>query len=324
MKPTSIIFLVVSLVIILVGWLVCSAAESSAKSEGVQIFDSTVDSDKNSVNTVTFGTEDIYHKIDIVADDADVYIYGGYTDPYMELVNFRDGSYRMTTANRIINIDTTIDLMSVVKFWESGFSFRGLRNYMHRSDSAAAAQRRINVYLPSDGDINVINVTLDSGSVYVSNFDTQIDISLNLRKGNAVFTSFKTTSQISAEIGSGDIYLRNVESEIMRAVMYDGDITAESFKFRDVNIVGSTTSVSLTLTPDMGDFTANLSARHGSIKLFGESRGHEFRQESQAAAGALITVTSGDIIIERGEAIPNPGGGETGDGTDTVKTEGNE
>lgn len=324
MKPTSIIFLVVSLVIILVGWIICGAAESSAEADGVQIFDSTITSDKNTVNTVTFGSEDIYNKIEIVADDADVYIYGGYSEPYMELVNFKDGSYRMTMTNRIINVDTTIDLMSVIKFWESGFSFRGLRNYLHRSDSAAEASRRINLYLPSDGDVNVINVTLDSGSVYVSNFETQIDVNLTLGKGNAVFTSFITDSQISAEINSGDIYLRDVESGIFRAVMYDGDITAQNFKFRDVNIVGSTTSVSLLLMADMGDFTMNLSARHGNINLFGESRGHELRQESNTSASALVTVTSGDIIIERGEAVhkPTTGTDETSGETDTTEPEG--
>lgn len=300
MKPTSIIFLLISLVIILSGWLVCRNAEAKAEEEEIQLFDSAINADDDSVNTFVFEAGEIYNKIEIVVDDADIFLYGGYPESKMELINFSDGSYRMTTANRNITVDTTIDIMSIIKFWESGFSFRGLRNYLHRTDVSEEASKRIVLYLPSDSDVNIINITLGKGNVYASNFDTSIDVNLNIKEGNAVLSSFRTTSSLVAEIDSGDIYMKDVKTGIFEAtIKTEGNITAENYDFGSVNIIGKTTSVSLGLVYDAGDFTMNLSARHGIVDLFGESRGHEYRDEAAAGGTAMITVSSGNIIIKR-------------------------
>ncbi len=300
MKPTSIIFLVVSLFVILTGWLVCRDAEDRAAKEDVQLFDSAINAEKEYVNTFEFAQGEIYNKIELVVGDADVYIYGGYSEAKMEIINFSDGSYRMTTANRNINVDTTIDLMAIVKFWESGFSFRGLRNYFRNSDVDKAAVKRVVLYLPSDSDVNIINVTVGTGNVYVSNLDTKIDVNLKINRGNATLTSFYTSSSLIADIDTGDIYMRDVATNIFEAsIRSEGNITAEGFQFGSVNIVGKSTGVSLGILPEAPDFTMNLSARHGGITLFGESRGHEYRNEATSHSSAMITVSTGDIIISR-------------------------
>lgn len=321
MKPTSIIFLLISLVVILVGWIICNSAEATAAADGIQIFDSAVGADKNAVSKINFDPEEIYNKIDLVADDADVYISGGYSEPYMELVNFRDGSYRHTTANRNITVDTTIDLSSIIRFWESGFSFRGLRNYLHRTDTNGQATKRINVYLPTDGDVNIINVKLGSGSVYISNFDTSVDINVNIGEGDVTVSTFATTSTFVAEIDSGSIYLRDVKVGKLEAMLPEGDITAEGFEFGDINISGSNTNVSLDIVPDTPDFSMNLSTRRGNVTLFGERRGGSYSHEAAGSSlRAMITISSGDILINYGaERKPMfSGGEETGAATDTA------
>ena len=298
----------------------CNSAEATATAEGIQIFDSVISADKNAISRVSFDPEEIYNKIELVADDADVYINGGYSEPYMELINFRDGSYRSTTANRTITVDTTIDLSSIIRFWESGFSFRGLRNYLHRSETSEGAPKRINVYLPTDGDINIINITLDSGNVYVSNFNTSIDINVKIGEGDATFSTFSTTSSVTAEIETGNLYFRDVRTGKLEALLSEGDITAENFAFNDINISGSKTNVSMKIVPDTPDFGMNLSARHGSIILFGESCGKNYAHDIPGAAiHALITVSSGDILIDYG----NPIAGGTGTGTDPTPETGN-
>ncbi len=315
MKPTSIIFLLISLVIILVGWIICNSAESTAAADGIPIFDSAIDADKNAISKLNFDPEEIYNKIDLVADDADVYISGGYSEPYMELVNFRDGSYRHTTANRNITVDTTIDLSSIIRFWESGFSFRGLRNYLHRTDTNGQASKRINVYLPTDGDVNIINVTLGSGSVYISNFDTSIDINVKIGEGDLTVSTFSTTSSIVSEIDHGGIYLRDVKVGKLEALLPEGNMTAEGFEFGDINISGNSANISLDIVPGTPDFSMNLSARHGAVTLFGERRGSSYAHEVPGAAvRAMITVSSGDILINYGaERRPVSSGGDAAD-----------
>lgn len=317
MKPTSWIFILISLIIILVGWIVCNSAESAAAAEGIPIFDSAVDVNKNLVSKLNFAPDEIYNKIDFVVDSADIYINGGYAEPYIELINFQDGSYRNTMGNRSITVDTTIDLSSIIRFWESGFSFRGLRNYLHRTDSGGAAAKRINVYLPSDGDINIINITLESGNVYVSNFDTSIDVNVKIGEGDATFTSFSTTSSVDAEISSGNLYFRDAAVGELEVLMPKGDITAESLEFDDINISGNETNVSLKIVPEMADFNMNLSARHGEITLFGERCGKEYAHEAGLTKRAMITVSSGSIVIEHG-ASRAPEAPDTGSGTGTA------
>ncbi len=321
MKPTSIIFIFISLAIILSGWLVCNAAEGRAADENIHIFDSVTNESQDAVNTINLGADSVYNKIDLVADSADVYIYGGYSEPYIELINFRTGSYRMTTANRNITVDTTIDLISVVKFWESGFSFRGLRNYFHKDSGEADRAKRINLYIPSDSDINVINVTLGEGNVNFSNFDTSVDVTLKLGAGSAAFTSFKTTSTVSADLQAGNLYFRDAAVGTLEAQMIAGDVTADGFEFGNINIIGSKSNVSMAVRPTCTDFEMSLSARYGGITVLGENRGTEYTAPSQSGKRAIITVSSGSIIITEGEpAAPADTSGTNTSGADTTGT----
>ena len=302
MKPTSIIFILISLIIILVGWLICRSAETTAAIDGVELFASTLDENEDLKNEVTFSADEVYNKFELVVSEADIYIFGGYPTPYMELYNFDDGSYRMTTANRSVTVDTTIDIMSIIKFWESGFSFRGFRDFFHRGGQSIEAAKRINLYLPSDSDVNVVKVTLGKGNIYVSNFDTSIDITLDIGTGNALFTQFRTLSQISVDINDGNLYMHDVSVGTLDALLSHGDITGETFSFDNVNISGSETNVSLSLQHDVRDFNMNLSARHGSIILFDDDIGSNYTHEAPGDSRVFVTVTSGNILINREQA----------------------
>ena len=301
MKPTSIIFLLVALIIILTGWLVCRQAENKAEAEGIAIFEQTLDSDKNSVYSFQFGKDEVYNKLELIIDKADVYIYGGYTDPYMELVNFDEGSYTMTTANRNISVDTSLDLMSVIKFWESGFSFKGFRNYFRAGTDETVISKRVNVYLPTDGDLNVINIKLDSGSVTVANLDTSVDLTLTLGSGNAVLTSVATKSHLKCDIKTGGLYLSDVSADTLTSTISEGDVTAENFNFKNINIVGTTTNVYIKAVQSTAFYDLYLSARRGNVKIDGEDKGVQYNMDSSNTGDStvLITVASGNIIMEQ-------------------------
>lgn len=313
MKPTSIIFILISLIIILVGWLVCRSAETTAAADGVELFSSVADENEDMKSEFDFDTDEVYNKFELVVSEADVYIYGGYPIPHMELYNFDEGAYRMTTANRSVTVDTTLDVMSILKFWESGFSFHGFRDYFHNGGKTTESAKRINLYLPTDSEVNVVNVKVDKGNVYVSNFDTKLDVSLDIGTGNALIAEFRTTSQVSVEIDEGSLYMKDVSVGMFDAILTDGDITADTFTFGSVNVSGSETNVSLALTPEMPDFNMNLSARHGDITLYDEAVGNNYTHEINGDSRALITVTSGNIIISKiadEPSIPSDGGAE--------------
>lgn len=327
MKPTSIIFIAIALIIIFVGGRICAGAEARAEKEGIDIFGQTLDDENNSVYKFTFGADNVYNKIELVLDEADVYIYGGFSEPYMELYNFDDGSYAMTTTNRNITVNTSFDIMSIVKFWESGFSFDGLRGYLKETEKTETVMpKRVDIYLPTDGDVNVINVTLDNGSLHVSNLDTAIDFSVNLGEGDAVFTSVNTSSYIKSDIKKGYLYLNGVTAGTMTATMTEGDVNAENFNFKNISITGVKTNVSVTTSNTLDFFDTYLSARQGKITLNGEDRGTEYDSKYSSAndATVIITVTDGNIIMAQAEANPEPApdsGSDTSGATDGTNTQ---
>ena len=324
MKPTSIIFLLISLIVILVGWLTFRSAETRAEADGVQIFASAVDNENNTVKSVAFGADEVFNKFELVVDEADIIILGGSPTPALELVNFEEGSYRMTTSNRSVTVDTTIDLMSIVRFWESGFKFRGLRDYFHGGNEKA--EKQIRLYLPSDSEVNVIKVTLGKGNVSVANFDTQIDVEVNIKEGSAVFATFETTSMVTAELGDGSLYMTDASVGKLSAVISDGNVNVNRFKFGELDISGDSMNVSIGLLPDMDGFSAHLAARRGDIMVFGESKGSEYSYEADTGKRAIITAPSGDIVIYESEPLPeseDTGGVDTdeGGGADTNENE---
>lgn len=323
MKPTSIIFIVISLLIILAGHMICKNAEERAIEEGIEIFGQTLDENNNSVYTFVFGEEEIYNKLELNLDEAEVFIYGGYAEPYIELYNFDEGSYTMTTTNRNISVNTSIDIMSMVMFWESGFKFDGLRNYIERgTEEEVVMEKKVNIYLPTDGDLNVINVTLNKGNVHVSNLNTSIDLSMTVGSGDVVFTGVETESYIKTEIKKGDFYLSDVVTGSLTAVMDEGDINARNFNFNNVSVTGTKANVFINTAQSPDFFDMHLSARRGIIRINDEELGDRYNYESSAQGDStvIITVTEGNIILTQDNLSFEDNGAASDSGTDTDPT----
>ncbi len=325
MKPTSIIFILVAIAIIFCGNNICKRAEERAAEEGIEIFNQTLDDENNAVSTVILGQEEIYNKLELVIDEADIYIYGGTVEPYMELYNFDEGSYTLTTSNRSISVNTSIDIMSVIMFWESGFSFNGMRNYINRTDvEEVIVPKKVNIYLPTDSEINVINVDIDKGNVYISNLDTSVDISVSVGEGNTVFTSVSTDSYIKSEITKGSLYLSDVTVGTLTSEIAEGDINADRFEFNNISVTGAKTNVSIKTSQALDFFDLYLSARNGNISINETSYGAQYNYESpsEIEASVMITVTEGNVMIEQVAATVDPDIGtpdsDTGEPQDTT------
>ena len=96
MKPTSIIFLIVSVALALAGLVTMRIAEGIGVREGIQVVADTTD-EGDSVFTYDF-SEDSIGKISVSVGTADINIIGGADKPYIELVNFADGLYEFSGA----------------------------------------------------------------------------------------------------------------------------------------------------------------------------------------------------------------------------------
>ena len=76
MKPTSVIFIIVSVLIICLGVLLCITANSMAADMGIPIFAQTGDAENNYTTTEVFESEEL-KKIILNFSDVKINIYGG-------------------------------------------------------------------------------------------------------------------------------------------------------------------------------------------------------------------------------------------------------
>ena len=85
MKPVSVVFLIISVILIILGILTCSFAMMQARVQGVQLYD-TKNSDGEIENIFDFSSEEI-GKIEINVADADVKIICGADNNKIEIRN---------------------------------------------------------------------------------------------------------------------------------------------------------------------------------------------------------------------------------------------
>ena len=162
MKPTSIISLIVAVLLVIIGLVTCFIAQNMAQANGEQLF-----ADKADGNSTI--TEDIdlanLERISVVFSSGKVNIYGNCdtlgSDHYsetskIELVNFRENYYTLNRSSNMLSFDETGDITSMLKFWENGFSFKGMRyilnreqieEFLKRDEDADQKVKQINIYL---------------------------------------------------------------------------------------------------------------------------------------------------------------------------------
>ena len=123
MRPTSIVALVVSVLLIIAGLSTCIIAQNMANANGEFLFSET--REDGLVNTVDL-TESEVSKIELIVSDAEINIMRG-DKACIEFVNFRENYYNLSAANRVLSFSEIPDITSMLKFWENGVSFKGIR-----------------------------------------------------------------------------------------------------------------------------------------------------------------------------------------------------
>ncbi len=162
MKPTSIISLIIAVLLTIVGLVTCFIAQNMAKASGEQLFADR--SDGNATITESFDSKNL-ERISIVFSSGRVSIYGNcddrnsdhYSDSCkLEIINFGENDYVFKNTNSKAEFNETLAL-DRFKFWENGFSFKGMRYILNLEQIKALfskdkeeteeREKQINVYL---------------------------------------------------------------------------------------------------------------------------------------------------------------------------------
>ncbi|MBE6657444.1 MAG: DUF4097 domain-containing protein [Ruminococcaceae bacterium] len=244
MKPSSIIFLIISVLVVAAGCVLCNIGSEMASEQGISLFETDVAMiDGDVIRSDTFDASQI-NKIKMNLDEVRVVIAASDTEEsYLEMRNFQVGSYDYSIQNKMLLIDNETSLFSLMRIAEGNFSFQGLRHYLTYK-AGANTEKELYIYLASDASLNAFDITVKRGTVSVENLSFAADYNISLTAGDITLKKISTKSMINLSTnkgvvtvddlscragtvvvgdGAADLFLRNIPTEMHVSVM-EGDI----------------------------------------------------------------------------------------------------
>jgi len=267
-KPTSIVFLVVAVLLIIGGMITCSVAKNIAETDGYSLFHETEDG--TSYRQYEFDGKPVT-KIDLAVEDAEICIYGDSETSYIELFNFREGLYTFSTSGTIIALDQIPDIESLMDF-SGGFSFGGIRQFFH-GKTDTDAKRRVNVYLSAlTDDLKVIAIDAQNCTVSLDSLSTQCDISVNGNSLSITAKDMHTTSALNVTAESAAVTLDNATVNAFTLEAKTGDIRANAFSFKSFDCTLEEGSAAISTLLPLQRYEVNVSAGTGAVRFDGMDR----------------------------------------------------
>ena len=264
MKPVSWIFLIVSVILIVVGVLMCSIATLQAKKQDVSLFDTeTVDGEPGKVYDFS---EDTINKLQVEVNDCDVNIICGAEESKAIMKNFSSAGYVCEVENRTLVIEDTVNLFDVKNIIETGnIRFKGFRYYL-RDRKVITGRKSLDVYISDKFDIKIIDITVKSGDVKITGYENNTDYTVKITKGNLVATDIVTASEVTATIGNGTATLDNITAKTVNVSLDEGNINAV-LAANEITADTKKGSVNIESKINLSEYSFFLEAPDGNIML---------------------------------------------------------
>lgn len=241
MKPTSVIFIIVSVILCCVGLLLCVTASNLATEQGTAIFSQNGDGDNNYITTREFETEDL-KKIIIKVTDVNVNVYGNSDRNAVELINFADGTYSCELPSKsMMQIIDNSGISSIIDLDNLKINFNGFRDYLNYFKYRDRV-REVNLYLKED--VSVLNLsitTTGNGDVMLKDLELNkspddgkcyCDYNVTVDNGNVRLDGIVTASSVNV-VSKGDstIEFNNTECNGMTVEASKGYLTVKNTVF---------------------------------------------------------------------------------------------
>lgn len=265
MKPVSIVFIIISVFLIIVGFITCSVGMVQAKAQGIQLYD-TKNEDDEIVYTYDFSSDDI-GKIEINAGDADVKIVCGADSNKIEIKNFSSTKYVCQVENKALVMEAGMNILSLTDLAQGEIRFKGFRYYVNDFFSGKTLGRKsVTVYVTDTFDIKVFDVDVINGDVEIVNSACDADYNVTVESGNIKLSNIETSSVVSLKINKGgDIDLDGVIAKTVSAYAsegkFDGEVSANEV------FVEAGKDVALAVGYNLEEYNYDIEAPLGKISL---------------------------------------------------------
>ena len=194
MKPGSIIFLIVSVLIIIAGLVLCAIGVNVAQEQGVALFSTDVSVVDGDVIRSDILDDSIINKVKMNLDDVNIHIARSESgEAYLELHNFRVGSYDYSVQNKMLLIDNETSIFSIMRIAEGNFSFNGLRHYLTYKNGTNT-QKELYLYLTDAASVNTFDISCTRGNISIDDLSIAADYNISLQAGDITLSSVTTKS----------------------------------------------------------------------------------------------------------------------------------
>lgn len=300
MRATSVIFLIVAVVLVLVGIVTCTVGATLAEEQGIELFDTVADADNNLVYTYNYAGEGI-KKIAVNIGDADVNVYGGSDADYIELINFPQGVYDLSATNLTLSLVDNSSLLKIFSLGQNGFNFHGFRHFFHSLDISDKT-RTVNIYLTENSAVTLLDIALKTGNLTVQNIDRPFDLYGKLEAGDVVLENISTTSDVKLTLGTGSVKTEDVLCRALKLEAASAEVDLDTF-CAEQSMEVKLTEGSVTFFPsrrELNGYRVKLSAPAGRVSYFGESVGSSYAVDSteDETRTFLFETEKGNITVE--------------------------
>jgi len=300
-KPVSIIFLVIAVLIAAAGFVTCLVAQNIAEADNIEIFTQSVDENNNTVFRYDF-TQDDVNKIEALIGDANIHVYGNAETSYIELFNFNEGMYTFNVSGKIISIAETINLGSMLKFWDNGFNFKGLRHFfMFGKDPVG--EKTVNIYLAAEHNVKIIKLQNEEGDIRMADISRQLDYDISCEKGTVTLENVKTTSTVTIAGEKCDVLMTGCLTRTVNVALESGDFTADSIILNDLVMKVETGDVSIGIARQLDYYGYDIKTESGNVRIDNGAAVKTYTlqpEDQERKLGDIkIEVEAGDISVYR-------------------------
>lgn len=292
MKPTSVIFIIVSVILACTGLLLCMSAENLAVEQGVALFNQQGDSENN--YTESFDIDEEYlKKIVISLNDVSVNVYGGAEKSHIDLINFNNGSYDLTSSKSQLNLSDISGISGLINLDTFKINFDGFRNYLNYW-KYRNKDRTVNLYLSDAAAVISVEIQTQTGDIMLSDLAIDCDYELTANEGSVTVNNVSTISTITVDSSKETVAkLKGVSArELIFTAASDGYVEIEESSFThkiDVSIKNGDFKYVRT-EPDFSGFNVSLNAS-GIIDVYGKSYSGSFSEQNVEISLRPITPT---------------------------------
>ena len=324
MKPTSIIFIIIAVMMASVGLLLCFTASNMANDQGVALFTQTGDADSNYTSVHEFDGAAV-KKLVLNMSDTTVNIIGGADSNRVEMVNFPDGTYDLSIGKSTLQLSDASGIGSFIDIDNFKINFNGFRDYLHYF-KYRDKKSSVNVYFTDDASAIILSVT-SGGDVNLQDLRLDCDYKVIVSKGDVNVSNVKTDSSI--DIDSTDDSSVNISASSFNEIIVNGvtaytEIKNTTFtRSMYINIKSGSVSYDR-LEPDFTGFNLLLRADSGVIKYNSERIINGKYEEKNYIDISADTGEEEETETDTGD---DSGGGDTaqegeGEGEETTAAEG--